>query len=440
MPLFFLWQRLGLVNNLFGLIVIYIAINAPFAIFLLRSYMVQLPRDFEDAARVDGASEWQVFSRIVVPLSWPGFLTVGLVVALSVWNEFLLATVFLTEQELFTVVTSYYNFATRFSRDWAMTSAAAVMMILPVIVIFLALQRRFIEGLTQGGNRRVIPDCRNGPEGRLTGQEETVVDVCRSSKVRGCLYGGAIGDAMGARRVEDAAEIRERYGEIVDFVEPWDGPSEIGKGDGRYTDDTHMTSGPGPDLPVGRRPPRPLPLRPRVVPLIADEPRWLAERGQEMLLVDRLFYPEKWLLMRLRLANADPRLGGVGNMVNCGAAMYAAPVGIVNACDPVAAYREAIEIFSATSGATGWRPPAVMAACVAEAFRPRRPSTRSSSRPRSGQGGDPARSRRRHAARDHDDWREAIGPLRDAIRPFDGSAEDGVRDRGNRPTTGRRAG
>jgi raffinose/stachyose/melibiose transport system permease protein len=150
-PLFFAWQRLGLVNNLLGLIIIYIATNAPFAIFLLRSYMLQLPRDFEDAARVDGAGEWQIFTGIVVPLSWPGFLTVGLVVALSVWNEFLLATVFLTEQDLFTVVTSYFNFATRFSRDWTMTSAAALMMILPVIVIFLALQRRFIEGLTQGG-------------------------------------------------------------------------------------------------------------------------------------------------------------------------------------------------------------------------------------------------------------------------------------------------
>jgi raffinose/stachyose/melibiose transport system permease protein len=150
-PLYFTWNRLGLVNNLFGLVVIYIATNAPFAVFLLRSYMLQLPRDFEDAARVDGAGEWQVFARIVVPLSWPGFLTVGLVVALSVWNEFLLATVFLTEQDLFTVVTSYNNFAQRFSRDWTMTSAAAVMMILPVIIIFLSLQRRFIEGLTQGG-------------------------------------------------------------------------------------------------------------------------------------------------------------------------------------------------------------------------------------------------------------------------------------------------
>lgn len=150
-PLFFLWKNLGLTNSLPGLAIIYIAVNSPLAIFLLRSYMVQLPRDFEDAARVDGAGELQIFLGIVVPLSWPGFLTVGLVVALNVWNEFLLATVFLTKQELFTVVTSYYNFTSQFSRDWALTSAAAVMMIFPVIAIFLLLQRRFVEGLTQGG-------------------------------------------------------------------------------------------------------------------------------------------------------------------------------------------------------------------------------------------------------------------------------------------------
>jgi raffinose/stachyose/melibiose transport system permease protein len=150
-PLFFMWRQLGLVNNLFGLIIIYIAVNSPFAIFLLRSYLVGLPPDFEDAARVDGANEWQVFTRVILPLSWPAFLTVGLVVSLGVWNEFLLATVFLTEQHLFTVVTSYYNFTARFSRDWSLTSAAAVMMIAPILVVFLSLQRRFIAGLTQGG-------------------------------------------------------------------------------------------------------------------------------------------------------------------------------------------------------------------------------------------------------------------------------------------------
>ena len=79
------------------------------------------------------------------------------------------------------------------------------------------------------------------------------------SKVRGCLYGGAIGDAMGApAEWKLPPQIRERYGEIVDFVEPWDGPSDIGKGDGRFTDDTHMTQRAGRDLRRGRQAPRPV--------------------------------------------------------------------------------------------------------------------------------------------------------------------------------------
>ncbi len=229
-------------------------------------------------------------------------------------------------------------------------------------------------------------------------------------------------------------EIRERYGEIVDFVEPWDGPSEIGKGDGRYTDDTHMTRVLGEIYASEGRHLDPFVFAERIVPLIADEPRWLAERGQEMPLVDRLFYPEKWLLMRLRLANADPRLGGVGNMVNCGAAMYAAPVGIVNACDPVNAYREAVEIFSAHQWSYGLEAAAVMAACVAEAFKPGATvdSVIGVAVDLAKEGTKEAIAAVTYEARWHDDWRDAIQALRDAIRPFDGSAEDGVRDRGNK--------
>lgn len=150
-PLFFLWRVLGLLNNLFGLTLIYTALNAPLAIFLLRSYMVQIPTDFEDAARVDGANEIQVLTKVIIPLSWPGFLTVGLVVALGVWSEFQIALIFMSDPNLFPVTTSYWKFTSRFGRDWALTSAAAVMMIAPVLTLFLILQRRFIEGLTQGG-------------------------------------------------------------------------------------------------------------------------------------------------------------------------------------------------------------------------------------------------------------------------------------------------
>ena len=253
-------------------------------------------------------------------------------------------------------------------------------------------------------------------------------------KVRGCLYGGAVGDALGApAEWRTPEEIRGRYGAIADFPEPWDGPSPVGKGDGRYTDDTHMVQvlariylEEGGHLDA-------FSFARRVVPLIADEPRWVAEHGREMTLVDRLFYPEKWLHMRLRLANADPRLGGVGNMVNCGAAMYAAPVGVVNAGDPESAYREAIDVFSAHQWSYGLEAAGVMAACVAEALKPAATvesvvaAARSLAKEGTGAAIDAVVGR----ARDIGDWREAIGPLRAAMRPHDGSAEGGVRDQGN---------
>jgi raffinose/stachyose/melibiose transport system permease protein len=150
-PLYSLWRVLGLVDTRLGLVLIYVALNSPFAIFLLRSYMVQIPRDFEDAARVDGANEIQVLTRVILPLAWPGFLTVGLVTALGVWGEFQIALIFVHIPELFPVTTSYWYFTTRYSRDWSLTSAGAIMMIAPVLIIFFSLQRQFIEGLTQGG-------------------------------------------------------------------------------------------------------------------------------------------------------------------------------------------------------------------------------------------------------------------------------------------------
>jgi raffinose/stachyose/melibiose transport system permease protein len=150
-PLFFLWSTLQLTNTRFGLILIYWAIFSPLATLLLRSYLVALPRDFEDAARIDGASELQVLLRIVLPLSWPGFLTIALVSGLMAWNEFLFAITFIQDNNLKPVTTSFLAFQSNFSQDWGLTSAAAIYIILPIIVLFLLLQRRFISGLTAGG-------------------------------------------------------------------------------------------------------------------------------------------------------------------------------------------------------------------------------------------------------------------------------------------------
>ena len=245
-------------------------------------------------------------------------------------------------------------------------------------------------------------------------------------KVAGCLYGGAIGDALGAPAewyLPD--QIQERYGYITDFVENWEGPSPIGKGDGRYTDDTHMVQllsrcyieeGGHLDAYSFAR---------RIVPLIADEDRWVPERGREMKLLDRLFYPERWLFIRLTLANAEPRQGGIGNMVNCGAAMYAAPVGIINAGDPRNAYREAVDMFSAHQQSYGLEAAAVMAACVAEAFHPNATvdSIIEAALSLAKEGTHQAIAAVVKTAREYSDWKAAIAPLREAIKPYDGAAE-----------------
>lgn len=150
-PLFFLWSNLQLTNTLFGLIIIYWAIFSPFATLLLRSYLVALPRGFEDAARVDGATELQILLRVILPLSWPGFLTIALVSGLGAWNEYFFALTFIQDDALKPVTTSFDAFQSNFSRDWGLTSAAGIIIILPVVALFLVLQRRFINGLTAGG-------------------------------------------------------------------------------------------------------------------------------------------------------------------------------------------------------------------------------------------------------------------------------------------------
>jgi len=150
-PLFFVWRELGLVNTHIGLILIYCGIYSPFSTYLLRSYMIALPEEFVEAAKIDGASNWVIFRHIIMPLSWPGFLTAGLVVGLNVWNEFLFAVTFLPGTDQRPIATSLFAFQARFGRDWGLTSAGSVIMVLPIIVLFLMLQRRFMEGLTAGG-------------------------------------------------------------------------------------------------------------------------------------------------------------------------------------------------------------------------------------------------------------------------------------------------
>lgn len=150
-PLFFMWSRVGLYDTLHGLIIIHIALAAPFATLLLRSYLLNLPIALEEAARLDGASELSIMRHVILPLAWPGFLTIGLVAALGAYNDLFFATLFIQTDALMPVSTTYLGFQTGFTREWSLTSAAGVIITIPILLLFMLMQRRFVEGLTSGG-------------------------------------------------------------------------------------------------------------------------------------------------------------------------------------------------------------------------------------------------------------------------------------------------
>ncbi len=199
-----------------------------------------------------------------------------------------------------------------------------------------------------------------------------------ADRVKGVVFGTAYGDAMGAV-VEKMThrDIQEKYGRVETTLTKWwkaDWPeaARLGRmrGQGIVTDDTLMTLALMRVYGTEKRHLDAYDMANEFVKEIAFRPRYIPELGKEALILDRLFYPEKHIFNRHVLANCEPREGGYGNMVNCGAAMYISPVGIVNACDPKGAYDEAILFASGHQLSYGLEAAGVMAACVAAAFDP----------------------------------------------------------------------
>jgi raffinose/stachyose/melibiose transport system permease protein len=149
-PLYFGFAHLGLIDNLFALSFIYAAIFSPFAIFLLRTYFLAIPLEIEEAAIMDGATRWRVFTRIMLPLISPGLLTVAIISGLNTWNEFLISSTFLQSHDVQTAVVRFYTLRGQYTSDWGEIMAAAIIIVAPCLIFFLLMQRRFIEGMTSG--------------------------------------------------------------------------------------------------------------------------------------------------------------------------------------------------------------------------------------------------------------------------------------------------
>jgi len=147
-PLFAIVKSLGLVSTYGGVIIPTMA--SVFGIFLVRQYALSLPDELLEAARIDGASEWRIFRSVVVPLLKPILITLGILTFLATWNDFMWPLIVLTEQKLHTLPVALAGLSREHVQDNELMMAGAVITIVPVLVLFLALQRYYIAGILAG--------------------------------------------------------------------------------------------------------------------------------------------------------------------------------------------------------------------------------------------------------------------------------------------------
>jgi arabinogalactan oligomer/maltooligosaccharide transport system permease protein len=150
LPLYVILDKLGLLNSLVGLVLVYSTTAIPFCVWTLKGYFDTLPRELEEAARIDGASQWTIFRKIMLPLARPGIAVTGLFSFMTAWNEFIMASTFLTDESKFTLPVLIQSSVGKFSADWGMFAAGAVVTSIPVMVAFYVLQKYLVGGLTAG--------------------------------------------------------------------------------------------------------------------------------------------------------------------------------------------------------------------------------------------------------------------------------------------------
>ncbi|MFF9131746.1 ADP-ribosylglycohydrolase family protein [Streptomyces sp. NPDC014806] len=261
--------------------------------------------------------------------------------------------------------------------------------------------------------------------------EETPGDETLTGRITGALVGAAVGDALGGP-VEGYSpdQIAERHGgRVHGIVGPWHGEhwrtarplAPYHKGDGHVTDDTLMTHALVRVYATVRDHLDAYAIADHLVPDLMTTPRWIPELEAEALPLQRIFLAEKWLVARLHYGHVDPREAGTGNIVNCGAAMYMAPVGLVNAAHPAGAYAEALDVAGAHQSSYGREAAGVFAAAVAAACAPDATpeSVVEACLALAKDGTRAAIESVCEVARAHRDFESALVPLREAVAPYD---------------------
>lgn len=148
LPLFLLLKQMGLINTYWGVVVPSMA--TIFGIFLIRQYAISIPDDLLDAARIDGAGEWRIYWSVVVPLCKPILVTLAIFTFMAAWNDFMWPLIVLNDNDMYTLPVALANMLGEYHQQTELMLAGAVLTVLPVMVIFAALQRYYVEGIMLG--------------------------------------------------------------------------------------------------------------------------------------------------------------------------------------------------------------------------------------------------------------------------------------------------
>jgi arabinogalactan oligomer/maltooligosaccharide transport system permease protein len=150
-PLYVLLDHLGLLNRLAGLVLVYATTAIPFCVFMLKGYFDSLPRELEEAVLLDGGTRFDAFFRVALPLARPALAVTALFCFLTAWNEFILAYTFMNDVRSWTLPVALQRYVGDYSTEWGHFAAGAILVSLPVMALFFALERHLVGGLTQGG-------------------------------------------------------------------------------------------------------------------------------------------------------------------------------------------------------------------------------------------------------------------------------------------------
>ena len=152
LPFFVFYRDLGLLDSRLGLVLIYLSLLMPFAVWMIKGFIDGIPLDTEEAALVDGSSRLQVIRNIVLPMAMPGIITASIFCFILAWNEFIFAII-LTTKEAQTMPVGLALFSTEEGVRWELLSAAGIIIMLPMFILALLIQKHFVKGMTMGAVR-----------------------------------------------------------------------------------------------------------------------------------------------------------------------------------------------------------------------------------------------------------------------------------------------